>query len=74
MSPLNLNMVLKKLVLGREWEARRLKAIRFAVLHRPGRVLEPARGMIVRVGRSALDRLIVATRCRIYALDGAGAG
>lgn len=71
---LNLNVVLKKLALGREWEARRLKAIRFAVLHRPGRVLEHARGLIVRVGRSALDRLIVAARCRIYALDGAGAG
>jgi hypothetical protein len=71
---LNLNVVLKKLALGREWEARRLKAIRFAVPHRPGRVLEHARGSVVRVGRSALDRLIVAARSQIYALDAAGGG
>ncbi len=71
---LNLNVVLKKLVLGREWEPRRMKAIRFALLHRPGRVLEHARGLIVRVGRSALDRLIITTRSQIYALGGAGGG
>lgn len=71
---LNLNVVLKKLVLGREWQPRRMKAIRFALLHRPGRVLEHARGLIVRVGRSALDRLIVTARSQIYALSGAGGG
>ena len=71
---LNLNVVLKKLVLGREWQPRRMKAIRFALLQRPGRVLEHARGLIVRVGRSALDRLILTARSQIYALDGAGGG
>ena len=71
---LNLNVMLKKLVLGREWEPRRMKAIRFALLHRPGRVLEHARGLIVRVGRSALDRLIITARSQIYALGGAGGG
>ena len=71
---LNLNAVLKKLVLGREWEPRRMKAIRFALLHRPGRVLEHARGLIVRVGRSALDRLIITARSQIYALGGTGGG
>jgi hypothetical protein len=71
---LNLNAALKKLVLGREWEPRRMKAIRFALLHRPGRVLEHARGLIVRVGRSALDQLVVTARSQIYALGGAGGG
>jgi len=71
---LNLNVVLKKLVLGREWQPRRMKAIRFALLHRPGRVLEHARGLIVRVGRSALDRLIITARSQIYALGGADDG
>jgi hypothetical protein len=71
---LNLNAALKKLVLGPDWEARRMKAIRFALLHRPGRVVEHARGLIVRVGRSALDQLIVTARSQIYALGGAGAG
>jgi hypothetical protein len=71
---LNLNVVLKKLVLGREWQPRRMKAIRFALLQRPGRVLEHARGLIVRVGRSALDRLIITARSQIYALGGAGDG
>ena len=71
---LNLNAILKKLVLGREWEPRRMKAVRFALLHRPGRVLEHARGLIVRVGRSALDQLIVRARSQIYALGCPGAG
>jgi len=71
---LNLNGVLKKLVLGPQWEPKRMKAIRFALLHRPGRVLEHARGLIVRVGRSALDRLIITARSQIYALGGAAAG
>jgi hypothetical protein len=71
---LNLNVMLKKLVLGREWEPRRMKAIRFALLHRPGRVLEHARGLTVRVGRSALDRLIITARSQIYALGGTGGG
>lgn len=71
---LNLNVVLKKLVLGREWEPRRMKALRFALLHRPGRVLEHARGLIVRVGRSALDRLIITARSQIYALGGTAGG
>ncbi len=71
---LNLNVILKKLVLGRAWEPRRMKAIRFALLHRPGRVLEHARGLIVRVGRSALDRLIITARSQIYALGGTGGG
>ncbi len=71
---LNLNVMLKKLVLGRDWEPRRMKAIRFALLHRPGRVLEHARGLIVRVGRSALDRLIITARSQIYALAGTGGG
>ena len=71
---LNLNAILKKLVLGREWEPRRMKAVRFALLHRPGRVLEHARGLIIRVGRSALDQLIVTARSQIYALGCPGAG
>jgi hypothetical protein len=71
---LNLNAVFKKLVLGREWEPRRMKAVRLALLHRPGRVLEHARGLIVRVGRSTLDRLIITARSQIYALGRAGSG
>ena len=70
----NLNALLKKLVLGRDWEPRRMKAVRLALLHRPGRVLEHARGVIVRVGRSALDRLIITARSQIYALGGTGGG
>jgi hypothetical protein len=37
-------------------------------------VLEHARGLIVRVGRSALDRLIITARSQIYALGGTGGG
>jgi len=45
----NLNAAMKRLVLGTEWVARRLKAIRFALIHLPGQVVEHARKMIVQV-------------------------
>lgn len=43
------NAAMKRLVLGTEWVARRLKAIRFALIHLPGQVVEHARKMIVQV-------------------------
>jgi hypothetical protein len=45
----NLNIAMKILVLGGEWVKRRLKAIRFWLIKVPGRVLEHARSLIVRL-------------------------
>jgi len=40
---LNLNTALKRLALGGEWATKRLKAIRYAIIHLPGRVVRHAR-------------------------------
>jgi hypothetical protein len=53
----NLNAVMKSLVLGVEWATRKMKAIRFALIHIPGRVIKRSRQLIIRCGRS-LDWLI----------------
>lgn len=45
----NLNAAMKRLVLGTEWVGKRLKAVRFALIHLPGRIVERARGLIVQV-------------------------
>ena len=49
---LNLNATMKRLVLGKAWEPKRMKAIRFSLIHLPARVLERSRGLIVRVSRN----------------------
>jgi hypothetical protein len=54
---LNLNALMKSLVLGANWTTRKMKAIRFALIHIPGRVVKRSRQLIVRCGRN-LDWLI----------------
>ncbi len=46
---LNLNSSMKALALGAEWQPKRLKAIRFNLINLPGRVLERARMLWVRL-------------------------
>jgi len=46
---LNLNSAMKRLVLGKSWVSKRLKAIRFSLINLPGRVLYHARSLIVRL-------------------------
>jgi hypothetical protein len=48
---LNLNAALKRLVLGKAWVSKRMKAIRFSLIHLPARVMERSRGLIVRVSK-----------------------
>jgi hypothetical protein len=45
----NLNSAMKRLVLEESWAARRMKAIRFSLIGLPGRVLDHARGLIIRL-------------------------
>ena len=64
---LNLNALMKSLVLGASWATRKMKAIRFALIHIPGRVVKRDRQVIVRCGRN-LDWLID-IRSKIKILD-----
>ena len=48
---LNLNAALKRLVLGKAWVSKRMKAIRFSLIHLPARVMERSRSLLVRVSK-----------------------
>jgi hypothetical protein len=48
---LNLNALMKALVLGGSWGSRRMKAVRFHLINLPGRVLERSRRLIIRLGK-----------------------
>jgi hypothetical protein len=62
----NLNTAMKRLVLGGAWATKRLKAIRYALLHRAGRVLEHGRQLIVRLaGGHPSNELLYRARARI---------
>ena len=67
----NLNAVMKRLVLGPEWVPRRMKAMRFGLIALPGRVVQHARRLIIRLpaDHPGLD-LVLAARQRILALAG----
>jgi hypothetical protein len=48
---LNLNQAMKRLVLGESWVSKRMKAIRFALINLPGRVIERSRKLVIRLGQ-----------------------
>jgi hypothetical protein len=50
---LNLNAAMKQLVLGKDWVAKRMKAVRFRLIELPGRVVSHARRLIIRLGGGA---------------------
>ena len=65
----NLNSAVKRLVLGREWVSKRLKAVRFGVINLAGRVVRHARGLTIRLGRGHPSyELLVSARRRILGL------
>jgi hypothetical protein len=47
---LNLNAAMKRLVLGKGWVTKRMKALRFHLIGLPGRVVSHARRLIIRLG------------------------
>ena len=61
---LNLNAMMKKLVLGESWMPKRMKAVRFTVINLPGRVVSRSRGLIIRLTKNhpSLDLLIEARK------------
>lgn len=60
----NLHSAMKRLVLGGDWKTKRLKAIRFALIHLPGRVIRHARGLLIRLpgNHPSFDVLLDARR------------
>ncbi|HME11041.1 MAG TPA: hypothetical protein VKG25_28560, partial [Bryobacteraceae bacterium] len=50
---LNLNAARKRLVLGKGWVTKRMKALRFHLIGLPGRVVSHARKLIIRLGAGA---------------------
>ena len=66
----NLNSALKQLVLQGSWVAQRMKAIRFSLIGLPGRVMNHARGLIVRLVKNHPSlAVLVNARQRIMELD-----
>jgi hypothetical protein len=49
----NLNAAMKRLVLGKDWATKRMKALRFRLIALPGRVVRHARKLIIRLGAGA---------------------
>jgi|SRR5271155_5572774 len=45
----NLNAVMKRLVLGPAWVAKRMKALRFTLINLPGRIIRHGRRLVIRV-------------------------
>lgn len=72
---LNLNVVMKRLVLGEGWASKRLKALRFALINLPAQVIERSRTLWVRVkaGHPSLETILDA-RTTIVSLANAPPG
>lgn len=71
----NLNIMMKRLVLGGEWVSKRMKALRFSFINVAGRVVERSRSFFIRLKAShpAL-KLLLRAREKILELAQAPAG
>lgn len=71
----NLNAAMKRLVLKGSWVSKRMKAVRFSLIGLPGRVLEHARGLIIRLVKNHPSlEVLVQARQRIMELASAPYG
>ena len=72
---LNLNAAMKKLVLGKSWISKRMKAIRFSLINLPARVMERSRELLVRLPKNhpCFDWLLM-IRAKIATLASASPG
>jgi hypothetical protein len=65
----NLNMLMKRLVLGKSWINKRMKAIRFGIINIAARVMERSRCLYVRIsGKHPSSGLLIEARRRIAQL------
>jgi len=72
---LNLNGAMKRLVLGKSWISKRMKAIRFHLINLPARVMERSRELFVRLPKNhpCLDWLLtIRARIASFALESSG--
>ncbi len=69
----NLNSAMKNLVLERSWAAKRMKALRFSLINLPGRIVDHARELTIRIvkGHPSFEVLVNA-RQKIMALAPSG--
>lgn len=66
---LNLKVALKRLVLAAGWANKRMKALRFGLIHLPARVVNHSRQLIVRLGKScAAYHVLIEARQKILQL------
>jgi hypothetical protein len=67
---LNLNAAMKRLVLGHSWVAKRMKAIRFALINLPAQVLDHSRCLVVRLSKGHRSlRWLIDIRAKIAILS-----
>ena len=60
---------MKRLVLGGQWESKRLKAVRFTLIALPGRVIRHARRLMIRLARGHPSyEMLLRARERLSAL------
>ena len=66
----NLNSAMKQLALKGSWVAKRMKALRFSLIGLPGRVMNHARGLIIRLAKNHPSlEVFLNARQRIMELD-----
>jgi len=61
---LNLNAMMKRVVLGKSWQPKRMKAVRFSLINLPGRVINRSRCLLIRLTKDhpSLELLIGARK------------
>jgi len=69
---MNLQMVMKRTTLGKEWLPKRMKAVRFGIISRAGRFLMHARQQVLRVSQ-AFARQLMAWRATLDTMRSAPA-
>ena len=63
---MNLHLLMKVLVLGEEWIPKRMKAVRYGIINLPGRLVNHARQLILRLSAGhPANRLLIEARRRI---------
>jgi hypothetical protein len=71
----NLNALMKNLVLQREWKNKRMKAIRFKIIHVPAKIINHSRELIIQLTKSHPSfGLLKDARSRILEMGSVPAG
>ncbi len=72
---LNLNTLMRRLVLGAGWATKRMKAIRYWIINLPGRLVRHARQLTLRLGAGHPSaELLIKARRTLASLAGGPSG